>query len=76
MSEDFVWFVEHYDELKNKYGNSYIVIKNKEILGIYETYADGVNNTLKNEELGTFIVQECNLEYESYYCSIASMNFM
>ena len=29
MSEDFNWFKEHYSEFQDKYGKSFIAIKNK-----------------------------------------------
>lgn len=76
MSEDFAWFRQHYKEFQQKYGDSFIVIKNKKILGVYNTYAEGVHATSKNEELGTFIVQQCAQDNEAYNCYIASMNFI
>ncbi len=75
MNEDFVWFKEHYVELQNKYGNAFIAIKNKQVLGVYSSYAEGVAHTAKSEELGTFIVQECNSQHKAYHCCISSMNF-
>lgn len=76
MSDDFTWFKEHYNDFQKKFGNAFIVIKNKSILGVYKTYAEGVKKTLETEELGTFIVQECASDYEAYNCCISSMNFM
>lgn len=75
MSEDFAWFKEHYAEFQDKYGRAFIVIKDKKVLGVYETYAEGVRNTARSEELGTFIVQECNPQYEAYNCYIFSSWF-
>ena len=76
MSEDFAWFKEHYTEFQKEYGNSFIVIKNKKVLGVYKSYAEGVKKTSETEKLGTFIVQECNTQYEAYHCCISSMNFL
>ena len=75
MSEDFAWFKENYPEFQNKYGHSFIAIKNKRILGVYNTYGEGVRETMKTEELGSFIVQACSPNNIAYQCSIASMNF-
>ncbi len=75
MGEDFAWFKEHYTEFQNKYGASFIAIKNKKILGVYSSYGEGVRETSKKEKLGTFIVQECSPDYVAYQCSISSMNF-
>ena len=75
MSEDFAWFKEHYADFQKKYGESFIAIKNKKILGVYDSYDNVVRETAKTEELGTFIVQECSPDYKAYQCSIASINF-
>lgn len=76
MEKDFNWFKEHYIEFQNKYGNTFIVIKNETVLGTYETYANAVRTTMQTEEIGTFIVQECNKDYIAYQCSITSTNFI
>ncbi len=73
MSDDFKWFIDHYDEIEKKYGDSFVAIKNKKILGSYKSYAEGVRETEKTEELGTFIVQECSRDHLAYQCSVATM---
>lgn len=75
MSEDFLWFKENYDRLSEKYGHSFVAIKNKRVLGVYNTYGDGVRETAKNETLGTFIVQECSPDHVAYQCSVSSTDF-
>ena len=70
MSEDFAWFKEHYTDFQKKYGESFIAIKNKKILGVYDSYGNGVRETVKTEELGTFIVQECSPGYNVYQWNI------
>ena len=74
-NEDFEWFIENYSKFQKEYGNAFIVIKDKNVLGVYSSYAEGVRITSQTEELGTFIVQECASTYEAYQCSIASLNF-
>jgi len=75
VKEDFEWFEQHYKEFQNLYGNAFLAIKNKKIIGVYESYGQGVRETQKTESLGTFIIQECNKDYIAYTCCIASMNF-
>ena len=75
MDDDFLWFKNHYAEFQKKYGNMFIVIKNKQVLGAYRSYAMAVRETAKTATIGTFIVQECSTIHEAYLCSIASMNF-
>lgn len=70
MEEDFIWFKEHYPEFQKEYGEAFVVIKNKKVLGVYESYAKGLKETAKTEELGTFIVQECHPYHKAYKCYI------
>ena len=74
-SQDYQWFLENYDSLFKKYGKSFLVIRNKEILGVYSSYAEGVKEACKRAELGTFIVQECNGDESGYTNYISSTIF-
>ena len=75
QSEDYKWFIENYDHFFKEFGHKFLVIKNHKVLGAYDSYADGVYKTIPSEELGTFIVQECNGNASAYTASIASLNF-
>ncbi len=74
--QDFEWFVANYNDLFKKYGKSFLVIKNQTVIGIYHSFTDGIEQTLKNELIGTFIVQECDGTTDAYTNYIASTNFM
>ena len=73
---DYKWFVSNYNELYKKYGDCYLVIKNKTVPGFFHSYADGVRAMLGKEELGTFIVQKCTSNTDGYTNYISSMNFI
>lgn len=75
MLEDYNWFVEQYDRLRDVYGDSFLAIKNKKVLNAYSSYGEAVRETQKSEPLGTFIVQECLKNGDMVCCCIASMNF-
>ena len=64
MRKDFNWFLNNYDDLYKQYGHKFLVIKNKQVLGAYDSVRQALDNT--NEELGTFIVQECNGNASAY----------
>ena len=70
---DYEWFLENYDRLFAEYGDAYLAIKNKSVLGRYDSYAEAVYETEKTEELGSFIVQHCNGNETGYTDYIASM---
>jgi len=76
QDKDFEWFLKNYDTLYNKYGRSFLAIKNETVLGFYSNFHEASETTQKTEELGTFIIQECNGDESAYTIQIASMNFM
>ena len=69
---DFEWFLKNYDTLFKEYGHKFFVIRNKEILGVYESEADAINNTSDKYPIGDFIVQECNGDESGYTNYISS----
>jgi len=76
QEKDFEWFVANYKELFEKYGRSFLAIKNEHVLGAYNSFKKAVEATQLTEALGSFIVQECNGDESAYTVQIASMNFM
>ena len=72
QKDDYNWFRENYDSLFNKYGNSFLAIKNEQIIGKFNSYADAVREVGQKEELGTFIVQKCD-GTESAYTNYITM---
>ena len=76
QDRDYSWFIDNLPMLYQKYGDDYIVIKNKNVIGRYKSFAEGVHNTEKTEEIGTFIVQKCGPNQESLMEHITSMNWI
>ena len=72
---DYNWFLENYDELYKQYGDTYLAIKGKAVLGSYRSYAEGVLSTVREEPIGSFIVQRCGRDESAYTNYISSMNF-
>ena len=75
LENEYQWFLENYNDLFKQYGISFLAIKNRSVLGVYQSYAEGVKKTLQKEEAGTFIVQKCNGEESAYTNYIASVCF-
>ena len=55
---DYLWFNDNTEELYKKHGEKYAAIKNKSILGLYDNFDMAIDNTMKTEKLGTFLVQK------------------
>ena len=58
--DDFYWFLENYDKLYEEYGHKFLAIKNKMVLGAYDSLIEAIRTTSETEELRSFIVQECD----------------
>jgi len=66
LEKEFKYYIENQNKLVKKYNNKYVVIKNKKVIGVYDSEAEAVQETSKNEPLGTFLVQKCTPGKESY----------
>ena len=64
--KDFRWFIENLPVFYQMFGECYIAIKDREILGRYKSYQEGVVETSKKYPLGTFIVQYCGSNESAY----------
>ena len=51
---DFDFFLENYNDLYSKYGHKFFAIRNKRVLGIFDSYEDA----WKALGHGTYILQE------------------
>jgi hypothetical protein len=59
MDKDFDFFLQNMERLYREHGHKFVAIKNLNILGTYDTFNEALEITLKTEELGTFLIQEC-----------------
>lgn len=56
---DFKYFLDNMGEFYRKYGHKFVVVKNQSILAVYDDFMNAYESTLKTEEIGTFLIQEC-----------------
>ncbi|MBQ7152997.1 MAG: hypothetical protein IJR83_03550 [Clostridia bacterium] len=66
QKSDFKWYKRNLRKLYEQYGDCYLAIKKKTVLGAYSSFAEGVHETEKREKLGTFIVQKCGPDESAY----------
>ena len=72
MMSDFYWFVDHYEELFERYGICYLIIKDERIYGSYDSMRIAVDEAWKMFEPGTVSVQYCNGKESGYTAYINS----
>lgn len=66
LEKEFEYYINHQDELVEKYRGKFIVIKDNEVLGAFDSDLEAIKETTKKHELGTFMVQKCEPGKESY----------
>ena len=59
LDREFEFYLEHQSEFVAKYEGKYVVIKGDNLLGAYESELEAIEETTKDHELGTFLVQLC-----------------
>lgn len=77
LEKEFKYYVDHQEELVQKYNGKYIVIKDNNVIGDYDDEMKAIEETSKKYELGTFLVKKCEAGKSSYtqtYCSRVAFN--
>ena len=59
-SKNYEYFKENFETLYSKYKDKYIVIKDCNIIGVFDSFDEAVTETLKTEKLGEFSIQHCS----------------
>ena len=66
LQKQLEYFKSHQDELVKKYRGKFLVIKDQEVQGVYDTEMEAYTEAKKKFELGTFLIQQCLPGQESY----------
>lgn len=59
LEKEFQYFIDNQAALVEKYNGKFIVIKDQNIIGSYNSHAEAYNETLKTEKIGSFLIQHC-----------------
>lgn len=57
---NYNFFTSNIDNLCQAHENKYVVIKNQGVIGVYDSFKEAYTETIKKEELGTFLIQLCS----------------
>jgi hypothetical protein len=66
LEKEFQFYLDHQDELVEKYNGNFIAIKNGKVIGVFDSQLDAVEELSKEHELGTFLIQRCEPGEEAY----------
>lgn len=77
LEKEFDFFKKNMLSLYKRYGHKFLVIKNEGVIGVFDTFDEAVRKTIKKEEPGTFLVQECfEKEEDSIHCMQSNFCFI
>ena len=66
LEKEFDYYLEHQGELVKKHNGKFIVIKDCQVIGAYDSELEAVEKTAEKYELGTFLVQKCEPGSQAY----------
>jgi len=66
LKKEFNYYLEHQAELVRQYKGKFIVIKNCQVIGTYDSELEAITETKKLHDLGTFLVQKCEPGTDNY----------
>ncbi|OHB60602.1 MAG: hypothetical protein A2167_07965 [Planctomycetes bacterium RBG_13_46_10] len=66
LEKEFQYYLDNQEDLVKQYNGKFIVIKNFKVIGAYNTELEAIQETTKEHELGTFLVQKCEPGSDSY----------
>jgi len=66
LEREFKYYVANQDELVKKHNGKVLVIKDRTVIGVYDSQMQALLETKKTHRLGTFLIQKCEPGHESY----------
>ena len=70
LVKEFDYYLAHQDEMVAQYDGKVIVLKNFEVIGVYDTSLEAFTETVRDHERGTFIIQRVSAGDEAYSMTI------
>ena len=66
LEKEFQYFIDNQNELLKKYNGRFIAIVGEQVVGDYDSFDQAIDETMKEHELGTFLIQECTEGEKAY----------
>lgn len=65
IDSNFKYFNDNFEELCKSYLGKYIVIKDESVIGCYNSFDEAFDETIKTEEIGSFLIQLCSSDEDN-----------
>ena len=66
LEKEFQYYLSHQAALVEKYNEKFVVIKNDELIGVYDSEEQAYFETIMHHEVGSFLIQLCEAGDKSY----------
>jgi Family of unknown function (DUF5678) len=66
LKKEFEYYLANQDELVKQYNGKFVVIKDRKVIGNYDSQSTAIVETKKQHELGTFLIQKVEPGTASY----------
>ena len=57
--KNYEYFSDNFQVLFEKHADKFLVIKDQNVIGVYDSFDEAYSETVKKEKLGTFLIQLC-----------------
>jgi hypothetical protein len=58
LAPEFKYYLANKEDFAAKYAGKFIVIKDQDVIGVYEDQLEAIKKTQQEHKLGTFLVQQ------------------
>ena len=66
LKKEFEFYKENQSDLLNKYRGKFIVIKDKRVVGAYDSEPEAYAETIESQKSSNFLIQEVDEGEDSY----------
>lgn len=66
LEKEFQYYLDHQEQLVKEFKGKYLVIKDQKIIGVYNTQEEAYLESQKENEVGTFLIQLCDVGKDNY----------
>jgi hypothetical protein len=70
LKKDLDWYIGNQKDLAAKYDGKVLLIFNQALIGVFDSFEDAYTEGAKRFEIGTFSLQPCSPDSDSYSLTI------
>ncbi len=75
LKRDLEWYIANQRELSEKYNGKILLIVNQNLIGVFDSMQDAYAAAIKSYTLGTFTLQPCSPDADSYTLTLYSPSY-